>query len=157
MYLPRSNALRVLHRVWMGARTRRVCEHPSSRHGRAVSEAAVEGTRAWTALGHRYIAPYWLESGVKGFAFEGPIPQRWPTFSIEVFLCCLGQACFPFSPGHRRGTGPLRLQKRLTEPPVRTRREELQCADSVVKVHHWTMGQCTNISSLMGWRMRKPP
>ena len=39
----------------MGARTRRVCEHPSSRHGGAVSEAAVEGTRAWTALGHREV------------------------------------------------------------------------------------------------------
>ena len=55
MYRLCSNASRVLHRIWMGARTRRVCEHPSSRHGRAVSEAAVEGTRAWTALGHREV------------------------------------------------------------------------------------------------------
>ena len=55
MYRLCSNASRVSHRTWMGARTRRVCEHPSSRHGGAVSEAAVEGTRAWTALGHREV------------------------------------------------------------------------------------------------------
>ena len=50
-YPPRSNALRVSHRTWTGTRTRRVCQFPSGRHGRAVSEAAVAGT--WTALGHR--------------------------------------------------------------------------------------------------------
>ena len=55
MYRLCSNASRVSHRTWMGARTRRVCEHMSSRHGGAVSEAAVEGTRAWTALGHREV------------------------------------------------------------------------------------------------------
>ena len=54
-YLPRSNALRVSHRTWTGPRTRRVCEGPSGRHGRAVSEAAVAGTRAWTAVGHREV------------------------------------------------------------------------------------------------------
>ena len=33
----------------------RVCEVPSGRHGRAVSEAAVAGTHAWTAVGHREV------------------------------------------------------------------------------------------------------
>jgi len=55
MYLPRSNALRVSHRTWTGPRTRRVCWGRSRRHGRAVSEAAVPGTRAWTAVGHREV------------------------------------------------------------------------------------------------------
>ena len=50
MYLPRSNALRVSHRTWTGPRTRRVCWGRSRRHGRAVSEAAVAGTRACTAI-----------------------------------------------------------------------------------------------------------
>ena len=48
--LPRSNALRVSHRTWTGTRTRRVCELPSGRHGRAVSEAAGSSPR-WLCLG----------------------------------------------------------------------------------------------------------
>ena len=55
MYLPRSDASRDSIRVWMGARTRCVCEHPSSRHGHTVTEAAVAGTHAWTALRHREV------------------------------------------------------------------------------------------------------
>ena len=46
MYLLCSNALRDSHRVLTGTWRRRVTMCPSSRHGRAVSEAAVEGTRA---------------------------------------------------------------------------------------------------------------
>ena len=50
MYLLCWNASRVLHRTWswmaMGTSRRRVCWFPSSRHGCAVTEAAVEGTRA---------------------------------------------------------------------------------------------------------------
>ena len=53
MYLLCYNALRVLHRTWTGTCRRRATMCPSSRHDRAVLEAAVEGTRAWTALGHR--------------------------------------------------------------------------------------------------------
>ena len=53
MYRLCSNASRVSHRTWMGARTRRVCEHPSGRHRCAVPEAAVEGTRAQDVSGHR--------------------------------------------------------------------------------------------------------
>ena len=55
MYLLSSNASRVSHRVLTGSRRRCVCVTPSSRHGRGVPEAAVEGTRAWTALGHREV------------------------------------------------------------------------------------------------------
>ena len=55
MYLPRSNASRVSNRVWMGPWRRRVRRVPSSQHGCAVPEAAVGGTRAWTALGHREV------------------------------------------------------------------------------------------------------
>ena len=32
----------------------------ASRHGRAVPAAAVEGTRAWTALGHREVPKKFL-------------------------------------------------------------------------------------------------
>ena len=46
MYLLCWNASRVLHRVLTGSRRRRVCVTPSGRHGCAVTEAAVEGTRA---------------------------------------------------------------------------------------------------------------
>ena len=46
MYLLCWNASRVLHRVLTGSRRRRVCVTPSGRHGCAVAEAAVEGTRA---------------------------------------------------------------------------------------------------------------
>ena len=46
MYLPRSNALRISHRTKTGSWRRPVCRTPSDRHGRAVSEAAVDGTRA---------------------------------------------------------------------------------------------------------------
>ena len=48
-YLPRSNALRVSHRTWMGACRRCVCMRPSGRHGRALAEAAVTGTRVQSA------------------------------------------------------------------------------------------------------------
>ena len=58
-FLPRSTvtllALRVSHRTWTGTRRRRTTVSPSSRHGRAVSQAAVAGTRAWTAVGHREV------------------------------------------------------------------------------------------------------
>ena len=43
---PRSNALRDMLRTWMGTRRRYATVSPSTRHGRAVPEAAVEGTRA---------------------------------------------------------------------------------------------------------------
>ena len=46
MYLLCSNALRDMLRTWMGTRRRCATVCPSSRHGRAVPEAAVEGTRA---------------------------------------------------------------------------------------------------------------
>ena len=55
MYLPRSNASRDSIRVWMGTWPRCATMSPSSRHGRTVTEAAVGGTRAWTALGHREV------------------------------------------------------------------------------------------------------
>lgn len=53
MYLLCFNALRDSIRVWMGRCAHCVRTYPSSRHGHALPEAAVEGTRAWTALGHR--------------------------------------------------------------------------------------------------------
>ena len=56
MYLPRFNASRVSHQTWTGRCAHCVRTYPSSRHGRAVSEAAMEGTRAWTALGHREVS-----------------------------------------------------------------------------------------------------
>ena len=34
--------------------------YPSSRLGRALTEAAMEGTRAWTALGHREVTNEFL-------------------------------------------------------------------------------------------------
>ena len=49
MYPLCFNALRVLHWVLMGALRRRVRRRPSNRHGHAVSEAAVAGTRAQTS------------------------------------------------------------------------------------------------------------
>ena len=52
MYLLCSNASRVLHRTWTGARTRHVCEHPSSRHGHAVPQPAAKGTRGSDGRGH---------------------------------------------------------------------------------------------------------
>ena len=45
MYLPRSDALRDSIRVWMGTWPRCATMSPSSRHGRAVPEAAMGGTR----------------------------------------------------------------------------------------------------------------
>ena len=54
-YLPRSNALRVSHRVLMGPWRRRATRVPSRRHGRAVLEVAVEGTRAQAVSGHREV------------------------------------------------------------------------------------------------------
>ena len=56
MYLLSENVLRVSHRTKMGARRRCWCVRPSGRLDRAVSEAAVGGTRAWTALGRTYTA-----------------------------------------------------------------------------------------------------
>ena len=49
MYRLCFNASRILHRVLMGSRRRRVSVTPSSRHGHAVAEAAVAGTRAQTS------------------------------------------------------------------------------------------------------------
>ena len=46
MYLLCFNASRVLHRTKTGRRRRSVSVYPSSRHGHALPEAAVEGTRA---------------------------------------------------------------------------------------------------------------
>ena len=51
MYLLCSNGLRDLLRTWMGARRRCATVRPSSRHGRAVSEAAMAGIRALTSRG----------------------------------------------------------------------------------------------------------
>ena len=48
-YLLCSDASSDSHRVWMGTWPRSVTMYPSSRHGRGVPEAAVEGTRAWTS------------------------------------------------------------------------------------------------------------
>ena len=73
MYRLCSNASRDLHRVFAGPQPRRVGQDPRSGHGRAMAEAAVEGTRAWTALGHRerrkcttYSTPYHFPAGEKG-------------------------------------------------------------------------------------------
>ena len=52
MYRLCSNASRVLHRVFVGRFCTRYRIYPSDRHGCAVSEAAVDGTRGWTAFGH---------------------------------------------------------------------------------------------------------
>ena len=53
-------------------------------------------------------------------------PLRWPTFSILPLLS-LGQACFLFSPGLARGTGPLRLRSlSYSRFPVR-RPPSLEC------------------------------
>ena len=51
-YLPRSSASRDSSRIKTGSWRRRVAMTPSSRHGRAVSEAAGKGTGAWTARRH---------------------------------------------------------------------------------------------------------
>jgi len=45
MYLPRHYASRDSIRVWMGRCAHCVRTYPSSRHGHALAEAAVEGTR----------------------------------------------------------------------------------------------------------------
>ena len=69
MYRLCSNASHVLHRVFVGAEPQRVGRRPRSRHGRAMAEAAVEGTRAWTALGHRrfsYCALYLRSVQIRG-------------------------------------------------------------------------------------------
>ena len=55
MYLLCFNASRVLHRTWMGSRRRCACVTPSSRHGRAVPEAAVEGTCVQSVARHREV------------------------------------------------------------------------------------------------------
>ena len=52
MYLLCLNALRVLPRTLTGPLRRRVAKDPSSRHGCAVPEAAVEGTRGLDGRGH---------------------------------------------------------------------------------------------------------
>ena len=52
MYLLCLNALRVLPRTLTGPLRRRVTKDPSSRHGCAVPEAAVEGTRGLDGRGH---------------------------------------------------------------------------------------------------------
>ena len=44
-----------IHRTWTGARTRHVCEHPSSRHGHAVPQSAAKGTRGFDGRGHREV------------------------------------------------------------------------------------------------------
>ena len=49
MYLLCQNASRDSHRVLTGPWRRRVRRDPSSRHSRALPEAAGKGTRAWTA------------------------------------------------------------------------------------------------------------
>ena len=70
MYRLCSNASRVLHRVFVGRFCTRYRIYPSDRHGCAVSEAAVDGTRGWTAFGHlerpkvRLISP--LTSAFRG-------------------------------------------------------------------------------------------
>ena len=48
-YLPRSSASRDSSRTLTGTSARRVARCPSSRHGRGVSDAAGNGTRAWTS------------------------------------------------------------------------------------------------------------
>ena len=53
MYLLCCNASCVSHRTWTATWRRRATMSPSGRHGHALAEAAVAGTRAWTALGHR--------------------------------------------------------------------------------------------------------
>ena len=52
MYPLSSNASRDSIRVLTGIEPRSVAQYPSGRHGCALAEAAVGGTRAWTALGH---------------------------------------------------------------------------------------------------------
>ena len=53
MYPLSSNASRDSIRVLTDARRRRVCQHPSGRHGCALAEAAVVGTRVQSAPGRR--------------------------------------------------------------------------------------------------------
>ena len=53
MYRLCSNASCVTHRVLTGRCAQCVRTYPSSRHGRALAEAAVDGTRVQSALGHR--------------------------------------------------------------------------------------------------------
>ena len=52
MYLLWFNALRVLHRTWTGPWRRRVGRDPSSRHGRAVPQAASSGTGVQSVARH---------------------------------------------------------------------------------------------------------
>jgi len=75
-----SNASRDSIRVFAGRCVQCVRTYPSSRLGRALTEAAMEGTRAWTALGHR------------------EVPRKVPTapLSIGDWHCCsspLGARC----------------------------------------------------------------
>ena len=54
MYLPRFTRFS----PGLDGGTETTCDHvavQTAGHGRAVSEAAVEGTRAWTAVGHREV------------------------------------------------------------------------------------------------------
>ena len=53
MYLLCQNASRDSHRVLTGPWRRRVRRDPSSRHGRALAEAAMDGTRVQSAPRHR--------------------------------------------------------------------------------------------------------
>jgi hypothetical protein len=52
MSLPISNALRDSDRTLPTTRRRRATVSPSSRHGRAVPQPGMAGTRAWTVVGH---------------------------------------------------------------------------------------------------------
>ena len=58
MYLLWFNASRVSYRVLTGPWRRRVRRDPSSRHGRAVTEAAVAGTARESVSVHREV-PKW--------------------------------------------------------------------------------------------------
>ena len=78
MYLLCSSALRDSHRVLMGTWRQRVSMYPSSRHGRAVAEAAVGGGG--------------LHTEARGLRKQ-PFPSK-QGFTLRVgLLCSSDRAC----------------------------------------------------------------
>ena len=79
MYLLWFNASRVSYRVLTGACARRVCRRPSSRHGRAVPEAAAEGTCVQSvgrrAASHREV-PDRNEFSIRGTLLRTDLRRR---------------------------------------------------------------------------------
>ena len=88
MYLLCQNASRDSHRVLTGPWRRRVRRDPSSRHSRALPEAAGKGTRAWTASRP---SPRFLQY----LLIQTNACTRLTTVQVEsvtsrlIFVCCL--------------------------------------------------------------------